>query len=231
MDDNLFWIIIPARDNAWLPWIVRKRQINHTTIFPLSRVYKDIVDEDKSTLGSDAYTIEKNKDYPGVLTFTKCGQKIYDIDNRAVSDAQFADMSAEEKADCKKKFDFVVSNNLEQISFDGFSKKNIKKALKAAYVKYAKNIIQAKFGTEKSKAKKEFKQSLQADEGLLGKAGFVVGKVLSGFKDFDFYCAFEKTGVAFQGEAAMIVCEWTGAAEAEFHLINDGLKEVKYWVL
>merc|ERR1712037_1019959 len=89
---------------------------------------KDIVDADKSSLGSDAYPMEVDKEYKGVLTFTNCGQKTYDVDNNMVSDARFDDMSAEEKSECSKKFDFAVSNNLEQISFDGFSKKNIKKA-------------------------------------------------------------------------------------------------------
>ena len=121
-----------------------------------------------------------------------------------------------------------MSNNLEQISFDGFSKKNIKKALKSAFVKYAKNIITAKFGAGKDPKKKAFKQALQADDGILGKKGFVVAKILSEFSDMDFYCAAEKTGEAFNGECAMVVCEWTGASTAEFHLVNDGLKEEKY---
>lgn len=194
----------------------------------ISRVYKDIVDADKSSLGSDAYPMEVDKEYKGVLTFTNCGQKTYDIDNNMVSDARFDDMSAEEKSECSKKFDFAVSNNLEQISFDGFSKKNIKKALKSAFVKYAKNIITAKFGAGKDPKKKAFKQALQADDGILGKKGFVVAKILSEFSDMDFYCAAEKTGEAFNGECAMVVCEWTGASTAEFHLVNDGLKEEKY---
>merc|ERR1712010_439991 len=163
---------------------------------------------DKSSLGSDAYPMEVDKEYKGVLTFTNCGQKTYDIDNNMVSDARFDDMSAEEKS--------------------GFSKKNIKKALKSAFVKYAKNIITAKFGAGKDPKKKAFKQALQADDGILGKKGFVVAKILSEFSDMDFYCAAEKTGEAFNGECAMVVCEWTGASTAEFHLVNDGLKEEKY---
>jgi hypothetical protein len=123
------------------------------------KVFKDIVDEDKSSLGSDAYSMELDKDYTGVLSFTNCGQKTYDLDNNMVSDARFADMSAEEKAECTKKFDFAVSNNLEQISFDGFSKKNIKKALKTSYVKYVKNIIKAKFGEGKNPKKKSTQAS------------------------------------------------------------------------
>ena len=69
---------------------------------PLSRVYKDIVDEDKSSLGSDAYPMEVDKFAKGVLTFKNIGQKNYDLDNNPVSDARFDDMSAEEKADCSK---------------------------------------------------------------------------------------------------------------------------------
>ena len=69
---------------------------------PLSRVYKDIVDEDKSSLGSDAYSMEVDKDFKGVLSFTKCGQKTYDLDNNLISQARFDDMSAEEKAECVK---------------------------------------------------------------------------------------------------------------------------------
>lgn len=68
----------------------------------ISRVYKDIVDADKSSLGSDAYPMEVDKEYKGVLTFTNCGQKTYDIDNNMVSDARFDDMSAEEKSECSK---------------------------------------------------------------------------------------------------------------------------------
>lgn len=230
MDDNIFWIITPARDNAWLPWSTKKAN-QHTTIFPLSRVFKDIVDEDKSSLGSDAYTMAVDKEYKGMLTFTNCGQKTYDPDNNFVPDSRYEDMSAEEKSECTKKFDFAVSNNLDQISFDGFSKKVVKKTLKTAFVKYAKNVVAAKFGEGKHPDKKAFKQALAADDGLLGKKGFVVAKILSDFKDMDFYCAAEKTGEAFNGDCAMVVCEWTGGATADFHLVHAGLKEEKYWVL
>merc|ERR1719237_1633353 len=93
------------------------------------------------------------------------------------------------------------------------------------------NGITAKFGAGKDPKKKAFKQALQADDGILGKKGFVVAKILSEFSDMDFYCAAEKTGEAFNGECAMVVCEWTGASTAEFHLVNDGLKEEKYMSL
>ena len=121
-----------------------------------------------------------------------------------------------------------MSNNLEQISFEGFSKKNIKKALKSAFVKYTKNVITAKFGEGKNPKKKAFKQELSADDGLLGAKGFVVAKVLKEFGDMDFFCAAEKTGDAFNGDSAIVVCEWTGASTADFHMVHAGLKEEKY---
>merc|ERR1711959_553478 len=75
--------------------------------------------------------------------------------------------------------------------------------------------------------KKKFKQSMQADDGILGKKGFVVAKILSEFKDLDFFCAAEKMGEAFNGGCAIVVCEWTGTSTADFHLLNDGVKEEK----
>jgi hypothetical protein len=83
-------------------------------------------------------------------------------------------------------------------------------------------------GKAKIQKKKALKQALTADGGILGKGGFVLGKVLTEFGDMDFFCAVEKTGDAFNGDSAMVVCEWTGASTADFHLVHAGLKEEKY---
>merc|ERR1712147_172973 len=90
-----------------------------------------------------------------------------------------------------KKFDFVVSNNLEQISMEGQSNKAARKMLKAAFKAYFKAGLIAKFGEGKSKAKKEYKQAAVKSDGVMGEEGFVT-KILTKPTDYDYFCAPSK---------------------------------------
>merc|ERR1711939_26660 len=186
------------------------------------------VDPDKPGLASDAYDCYTDQKFEGVLGFGPVKQGVFDLDGNPVSDAVFADMSAEEKADTKKAFPFVVSNSLEQIDMTGQSKKKQIKMLKKAMVKYIKKGIIAKWGEGKNPDKKAFKTAAGLPDGLLGANGFVVGKVLADPTDFDYYCAPEKIGEALSGDAGIVVCEWTGAADAVFYVIEVGVKAQKY---
>ena len=122
----------------------------------------------------------------------------------------------------------MVSNKLDSVPHDELTKKSLKKLLKKAFVQYTKKAMVAKWGEGKNPDKKKFKDASCGETGLLGAKGFIVAKILADPKEFDFFCGTGRMGDALNGDSALVVCEWTGAAEATFYAIELGLKQIKY---
>merc|ERR1712151_313927 len=129
---------------------------------------------------------------------------------------------------CTKQFSFAVSNNLKKLDMTGKSKKKQKNMIRNAVVKYFQKVLEKKFGEGKSPGKKKFKALHSRTNGsLLGADGFIVKHVLAKADEFDYFHAPSKLGESLTGESGLVFCEWTGATEAVFYILEPGVKEIK----